>query len=257
VPAPAPQPQASFVPSALPAPALQTQAPFVPAALPGVATNLIEREHPGVHVVVQQVPWSAAHEKLITAYVGKSTPDVSQLGNTWIPEFSALEAIEPLRPWLAKSAGLDSSAFFPCIWDTNVIDGEPYGVPWYVDTRVVFYRKDILRRAGYGTLPQSWEGWREAMRAVTTLPLVAMPNAGLPRAGGVGATATAGFASVLGTVDEGSWAAPVSPVSDIENNQPARSHRAGIDPHRFRSRRGRNGTCTAFSIFFSPSESVE
>ncbi len=125
-----------------------------------------EREHPDIHVVVQQLPWTAAHEKLITAYVGKSTPDVSQLGNTWIPEFSALEAIEPLRPWLAKSAGLDSSGFFPGIWDTNVIDGEPYGVPWYVDTRVVFYRKDVLERAGYSTLPQSWEGWREAMRAV-------------------------------------------------------------------------------------------
>jgi multiple sugar transport system substrate-binding protein len=91
---------------------------------------------------------------------------VSQLGNTWIPEFSALEAIEPLQPWLAKTAGLDSSRFFSGIWDTNVIDGVPYGVPWYVDTRVVFYRKDILRRAGYATLPQSWDGWREAMRAV-------------------------------------------------------------------------------------------
>jgi multiple sugar transport system substrate-binding protein len=125
-----------------------------------------EREHPGIRVVVQQLPWTAAHEKLITAYVGRSTPDVSQLGNTWIPEFSALEAIEPLRPWLAKSADLDSSRFFSGIWDTNVIDGEPYGVPWYVDTRVVFYRKDILRRAGYTTLPQTWEGWREAMRAV-------------------------------------------------------------------------------------------
>ena len=68
-----------------------------------------EREHPGIHVIVQQLPWTAAHEKLITAYVGRSTPDVSQLGNTWIPEFSALEAIEPLRPWLAKSAGLDMS----------------------------------------------------------------------------------------------------------------------------------------------------
>ena len=26
-----------------------------------------ERENPGVHVIVQQVPWSAAHEKLITS----------------------------------------------------------------------------------------------------------------------------------------------------------------------------------------------
>src|SRR5690242_15975393 len=49
-----------------------------------------ERVNPGVHVVVQQIPWSAAHEKLLTAYVGESTPDVAQMGNTWIPEFAAI-----------------------------------------------------------------------------------------------------------------------------------------------------------------------
>src|SRR5687768_17651934 len=37
-----------------------------------------ERRNPGIRVRVQQVPWSAAHEKLLTAYVGESTPDVSQ-----------------------------------------------------------------------------------------------------------------------------------------------------------------------------------
>ena len=49
-----------------------------------------ERRNPGVRVRVQQIPWSAAHEKLLTAYVGESLPDVVQLGNTWIPELVAL-----------------------------------------------------------------------------------------------------------------------------------------------------------------------
>lgn len=124
-----------------------------------------ERENPGIRVIVQQVPWSAAHEKLITSYVGKSTPDVSQLGNTWIPEFAALRAIEPLRDELAAGA-FDSTAFFPGIWDTNVIDGEPFGVPWYVDTRLLFYRKDILRQAGYDAMPTDWAEWKRAMHAV-------------------------------------------------------------------------------------------
>ena len=125
-----------------------------------------EREHPGVHVVVQQIPWTAAHEKLITSYVGRSTPDVSQLGNTWVPEFTALQAIEPLRPWLARSATLDSAAFFPGIWATNVIDGQPMGVPWYVDTRLLFYRKDVLHAAGYDSMPQSWAEWKRALHAI-------------------------------------------------------------------------------------------
>jgi multiple sugar transport system substrate-binding protein len=128
--------------------------------------DAFEREHPGIRVQSQSVPWSAAHEKLVTAYVGRSTPDVSQLGNTWVPEFAALRAIEPLGPWLARPGAPPESSFFGGIWDTNVIDGVPYGIPWYVDTRLVFYRSDVLRKAGYTTMPQSWEGWRQAMRAM-------------------------------------------------------------------------------------------
>ncbi|MGZ4808964.1 MAG: extracellular solute-binding protein, partial [Thermoanaerobaculia bacterium] len=41
----------------------------------------------GIHVDVQQIPWTAAHEKLLTGFVGNGTPDVAQMGNTWIPEF--------------------------------------------------------------------------------------------------------------------------------------------------------------------------
>jgi multiple sugar transport system substrate-binding protein len=125
-----------------------------------------ERENPGIHVQVQQIPWTAAHEKLLTAHVGGSTPDVAQLGNTWIAEFAALRAIEPLDPRLASSPTVSASAYFPGIWDTNVIDGTTYGVPWYVDTRVLFYRRDLLARAGYAGIPETWGEWRAAMEAV-------------------------------------------------------------------------------------------
>jgi multiple sugar transport system substrate-binding protein len=121
-----------------------------------------ERENPGIRVVVQQIPWSAAHEKLLTSYVGGSTPDVSQLGNTWIAEFAALGAIRPVQPipWLRQDDQ------FPGIWDTNVVDGTAWGVPWYVDTRVLFYRKDLLTAAGYDSMPGTWDGWRQAMAAM-------------------------------------------------------------------------------------------
>jgi multiple sugar transport system substrate-binding protein len=124
-----------------------------------------ERENPGVRVIVQQLPWTAAHEKLLTGFVGGTLPDVFQLGNTWVPEFAALEALEPLATYAAAS-GLDTSTCFPGMWDTNVIDGALYGVPWYVDTRLVFYRRDLLARAGYREMPGSWDEWRRAMEAL-------------------------------------------------------------------------------------------
>jgi multiple sugar transport system substrate-binding protein len=138
-----------------------------------VVTALIrdfESENPGIRVEVQQLPWSAAHEKLLTAFVGRSTPDLAQLGNTWVSEFAAIRALQPLPPPFAASrpsaTAPDSARFFRGIWRTNVIDGVCYGIPWYVDTRVLFYRKDILAAAGYDSIPATWEDWRAAMRAI-------------------------------------------------------------------------------------------
>lgn len=125
-----------------------------------------EREHPGLRVEVQAIPWTAAHEKLLTAYAADAMPDLLQLGNTWIPEFAALGALEPLQPRTNASAVIDTADYFPGILDTNRIDGQLLGVPWYVDTRLLFYRRDILRAAGVVEAPRTWDEWASAMAAV-------------------------------------------------------------------------------------------
>ncbi len=122
-----------------------------------------EKAHPGLKIEVQQIPWSAAHEKLLTAYVGDATPDIAMLGNTWVPEFSAIDALEPLDSRAASSAAVTKSGFFEGVWNTNVVDGVTYGIPWYVDTRVLFYRSDILAAAGYQSMPTTWADWRASM----------------------------------------------------------------------------------------------
>jgi len=125
-----------------------------------------EAEHPGLRVELQAIPWSAAHEKLLTAYAAGAMPDLLQLGNTWIPEFAALDALVPLQGRVDASTGIDGDDYFPGIWSTNLVDGELLGVPWYVDTRLLFYRKDILREAGVDALPRTWDEWAAAMSAV-------------------------------------------------------------------------------------------
>jgi multiple sugar transport system substrate-binding protein len=125
-----------------------------------------ERANPGVHVRVQQIPWSAAHEKLLTAYVGDTMPDIFQLGNTWIPELVALRAIQPLGSYLQSSTAISNGDYFAGILDTNIIDGVQYAVPWYVDTRLLFYRRDLLDGAGYVKPPATWQAWAGAARRI-------------------------------------------------------------------------------------------
>ena len=125
-----------------------------------------ERAYPHIRVHVQQIPWTAAHEKLLTAQVGGATPDVAQLGNTWVPEFVAIHALMPLDTLYKASDAITPDAYFKGIWDTNIVDDTVFGIPWYVDTRLIFYRKDILKQAGYDAIPQDWSSFLTAMRAI-------------------------------------------------------------------------------------------
>ncbi len=125
-----------------------------------------EARNPDLRVDVQQVPWTAAHEKLLTSFVGRATPDVSQLGNTWVCEFVALGALAPLDDRVAASPVVHAADHFAGIWATNVLDGALYGVPWYVDTRLLFYRRDLLAAAGHPEPPTTWDDWRVAMADV-------------------------------------------------------------------------------------------
>lgn len=128
------------------------------------------RRHPDIEVKIQGIPWTAAHEKLLTAYAGNSLPDICQLGNTWIPEFNLLDALENLDTWLANSSAIKRENYFRGIWETNVMDSSIFGIPWYVDTRLLFYRKDILAQAGYDHPPRTWEEWLAVSRKIKQLP---------------------------------------------------------------------------------------
>ena len=125
-----------------------------------------EKENPNIEVKVQQVPWTAAQEKLITAFASEKLPDVFQLGNTWVPQFHSLSAIENLSEYVEKSTSIDESNYFPGIWDTNVLDSTIYGIPWYIDTRVLYYRSDILKRAGFDHPPRTWDELYEISKSI-------------------------------------------------------------------------------------------
>jgi len=128
--------------------------------LPALAKEF-EAENPGVKVNVTGFPFDAAHDKLATAITAGTTPDVSQIGTTWMGEF-ATQALDP------TPAVIDKSAFFEGAQKTTEVGGTSYGVPWYVETRLVYYRKDLAAKAGFTTLPTDWAGLKSMAKAMQT-----------------------------------------------------------------------------------------
>ena len=116
-----------------------------------------EADNPGIKVKVQMAPWTAAQEKLISAFASDNLPDVFQLGNTWIPQFAQLEGISELSQFIRNSKTVKKENYFGGIWDTNVLDSLVYGIPWYIDTRVLFYRTDAFEKAGFKSPPKTWD----------------------------------------------------------------------------------------------------
>jgi multiple sugar transport system substrate-binding protein len=128
--------------------------------LPTLAKEF-EAQNPGVTVKVTGFPFDSAHDKLATAITAGTTPDISQIGTTWMGEF-AKQALDP------TPTSIDKSSFFAGAQKTTEVGGTSFGVPWYVETRLVYYRKDLAAKAGITTLPTDWAGLKAMAQAMQT-----------------------------------------------------------------------------------------
>jgi len=115
----------------------------------GQLAKAFEAENPGVTVKVTAIPWDSAFDKISTSIAGGQTPDVSLVGTTWMGAFAATKALDP------TPALIDAGTFFDGAWNTTVVDGTSYGVPWYVETRLLYYRADLAKKAGLAP-PTTW-----------------------------------------------------------------------------------------------------
>jgi multiple sugar transport system substrate-binding protein len=115
-----------------------------------------EEENPEAEVKVTPIPWEAAHDKLANAIAAGQTPDVSLVGTTWMGEFAEAGGLEPTPEDL-----VDEGDFFEGAWDSTVVGDTSYGVPWYVETRVLYYRTDLAEEAGWSDAPESWDDLKQ------------------------------------------------------------------------------------------------
>ncbi|MEU1295775.1 MULTISPECIES: sugar ABC transporter substrate-binding protein [unclassified Streptomyces] len=107
-----------------------------------------EKSHANITVKVTPIGWDVAHQKLVAAAAAGKLPDVVQMGGSYLGEFADMGVLEPVD---TKTFAEDD--FFPAAWQQGSYDGKVYGVPWYVDTRVLFYRTDLAKKAGIDKAP--------------------------------------------------------------------------------------------------------
>ena len=125
-----------------------------------VLADAFMAQNPGVTVKVTPIDWGQAVTRLQTAIAGGQTPDVSQMGTDMMGQFVETGALE------AVPSDIDVAQFFESAWNTGVVDGTAYSVPWYVETRLLYYRTDVAEKAGITKPPATWDELKTMAKAM-------------------------------------------------------------------------------------------
>ena len=74
----------------------------------------------------------------------------------WPAQFAA-------QGWIADLSDrfTDTNAFLEGPMQSNTYDGKVWGVPWYTDAGLLYYRQDLLEQAGFSEAPATWEEVQE------------------------------------------------------------------------------------------------
>ena len=128
--------------------------------------NLIgtfEAENPGTKVKWVDVPWSAMQSKILTAVSARTAPDVVNLN----PDFAA--QLAGRHAWLDLDTKVPDevrSSYLPNIWKASSLNGQSFGIPWYLTTQLTIYNTDLLKQAGISQPPKTYAELAEQAKQI-------------------------------------------------------------------------------------------
>lgn len=116
----------------------------------------------GVKVKFEIIGWDTAWQRISTAIASGEGPDVMMIGATWNPQFAATGGLTEVD--LADFGGKE--AFLGGLLPQSMYEGKYYGVPWFTETRVLFYNKDMFAQAGV-EVPKTYDELVEVGKKIT------------------------------------------------------------------------------------------
>ncbi|HET6662138.1 MAG TPA: ABC transporter substrate-binding protein [Rubrobacter sp.] len=130
----------------------------------GTLQGLIDKfnkQSEGFKVTYQEMPTDtgAYFDKLRTQLqAGGGDIDVIGADVIWPVQFAANGWLLDVTDRFPKS---EQSQFLPGPIDSLMYDGKIYGVPWFTDAGLLYYRADLLEKSGYSDPPKTWDEMQE------------------------------------------------------------------------------------------------
>jgi multiple sugar transport system substrate-binding protein len=101
----------------------------------------------GMDITCQEFDYSTGWSDFMRMSIYGGSPDVSEIGTTWIQDFAAMNVLRPFSASEVRSAG-GKETFVPAVWDSGISGGAVWAIPWMTDLSLVCYRRDMLASAG-------------------------------------------------------------------------------------------------------------
>ncbi|HEV7717767.1 MAG TPA: sugar ABC transporter substrate-binding protein [Arsenicitalea sp.] len=142
--------------------AVHTGTPELAAAMQTIIDQF-EKEKAGTNVKFESVNGALVYPKFLTAVQGQSMPDVAD-GYSYHPlQFAALDQMLPLDDLIGewKENGLLDQVVNEYAYKKFLWNGHYWAVPWNLDIRAIYYRKDLLEKAGVKP-PTNWDEFQAA-----------------------------------------------------------------------------------------------
>ena len=111
--------------------------------------KVFEQENPDLHVRMVGMPTGSTGDAtaLITSVRSGSPPDVYLLDRFTVDQQASIGLLTNLASYVGREKKLAQS-YLPFAWNEASYQGSPYALPIQTDARVLYYNKDLLRRAG-------------------------------------------------------------------------------------------------------------
>ncbi|MFB5762632.1 ABC transporter substrate-binding protein [Paenibacillus medicaginis] len=104
-----------------------------------------QKSHPNVKIEWKDYPYDAITDKLLTSIASGSSPDVVNLNTEFASQMGSKGAVVDMNEYLNDE---QKGAYFEGIFNSTVIDGQAYALPWYTGTEVLFINTKIAKEAG-------------------------------------------------------------------------------------------------------------
>ncbi|SHN39522.1 ABC transporter substrate-binding protein [Cryptosporangium aurantiacum] len=126
------------------------------------AQRLVGTYQGDAKVTYQSLPWANFVQTFSSAIASNTGPAVSSGGGFQALQFFTQDAIAPADNLVKK---LKTQDFIPETIEFLKYQGTYFAVPWFIDARVLFYRKALLEKAG-AAVPTDWPSLRTACVAL-------------------------------------------------------------------------------------------